>query len=338
MALPPQRGIDINAILGQFDAGRKQAQERSQLEALTQAGQTLQQGGDMRSAAQGLLQSGNVGGFSALAGLANQDRANALAREKFEFSKTAGQKPTSAIQEFNLAKQQGFQGTFVDYKKALQRAGSTSVNINNPRSVPGFSKLPPGFVYKRAPDGQIQIDEQGLPMAVPIPGSPAAQKRAAGREAKAKGVATAKTFANVVQQDINRAIKLIEKGGLRFPTTGFGAERVATIGGTDANQLKQFLDTVKANAGFDKLQAMRDASPTGGALGQVSERELNFLQSAIGSLAQSQTEKDLVFNLQRVKQIYQNIIHGPQGDKAAQPQAQQPIQGQTQSGIRFQVK
>ena len=38
---------------------------------------------------------------------------------------------------------------------------------------------------------------------------------------------------------------------------------------------------------------MRDASPTGGALGQVSERELGYLQSVLGSLEQSQTADEL---------------------------------------------
>ena len=43
---------------------------------------------------------------------------------------------------------------------------------------------------------------------------------------------------------------------------------------------------------------MRDASPTGGALGQVSERELGFLQSVFGSLDQSQSAEELAYNIQ----------------------------------------
>jgi len=55
---------------------------------------------------------------------------------------------------------------------------------------------------------------------------------------------------------------------------------------------------------------MRDASPTGGALGQVSERELAFLQSTIGNLEQSQSKEQLTYNLKRLKKIYSNMLEG----------------------------
>jgi hypothetical protein len=68
---------------------------------------------------------------------------------------------------------------------------------------------------------------------------------------------------------------------------------------------------VKANAGFDRLQEMRNNSPTGGALGQVSEREIAFLQSTIGNLEQSQSADQLRQNLNRVWNAYQEVINGP---------------------------
>ena len=55
---------------------------------------------------------------------------------------------------------------------------------------------------------------------------------------------------------------------------------------------------------------MRDASPTGGALGQVSERELGFLQSVFGSLDQSQTAEELQYNLELLRYVYNSIVHG----------------------------
>ena len=55
---------------------------------------------------------------------------------------------------------------------------------------------------------------------------------------------------------------------------------------------------------------MREASPTGGALGQVSERELSELQATIGNLEQSQGAEQLTFNIQRVRDKYAEIVHG----------------------------
>lgn len=87
--------------------------------------------------------------------------------------------------------------------------------------------------------------------------------------------------------------------------TGFFGDRLKNIGGTAAANLKNSIDTIKASIGFDKLQDMRDKSPTGGALGQVSERELAQLNASLGSLEQSQDAEQFRRNLMRVKDHYQ---------------------------------
>lgn len=85
-----------------------------------------------------------------------------------------------------------------------------------------------------------------------------------------------------------------------LPATGWGAW-IDWLPGTDALALRNALETVKANIGFDKLQAMRDASPTGGALGQVSEFENRLLQAVRGSLSQDQDAKTLLGHLERIR-------------------------------------
>jgi hypothetical protein len=57
------------------------------------------------------------------------------------------------------------------------------------------------------------------------------------------------------------------------------------------------LNTLIARGGFAELQAMRDASPTGGALGQVSDRENTMLQNAAATLIRSQDEASFRENL-----------------------------------------
>ena len=69
---------------------------------------------------------------------------------------------------------------------------------------------------------------------------------------------------------------------------------------------------------------MRAASPTGGALGQVSERELGFLQSVIGSLEQSQGREQFLENLGRVEGAFNDVIHGPQGGQSGGAPVQSP--------------
>jgi hypothetical protein len=80
-------------------------------------------------------------------------------------------------------------------------------------------------------------------------------------------------------------------------TAGLAGQTLGSLGSTDANDLRTLLNTVKANLGFDKLQDMRDNSPTGGALGQVAVAELEMLQSAFASVEQSQTPEQLRENM-----------------------------------------
>ena len=113
----------------------------------------------------------------------------------------------------------------------------------------------------------------------------------------------------VVQQDIDRAISLAQSGGFGpVGTTGLGSI-MSVMPGSDAGNLASTLNTIKANIGFDKLQAMREASPTGGALGQVSDRENTLLQSVLGSLDQSQSQDQFVANLQRLKRVLSENQH-----------------------------
>ena len=146
----------------------------------------------------------------------------------------------------------------------------------------------------------------------------------------------------VVNDSISRALPLISNW-----SSGVGSW-LSVIPATDARNLKGLIDTMKANAGFDKLQAMREASPTGGALGQVSERELAFLQNVFGNMETDQSPAQLKYNMQLFQYVYNTLIHGvgnhpyqpPAGSEAVlsqlgavMPSAQGGVDPQTQSDI-----
>ena len=98
--------------------------------------------------------------------------------------------------------------------------------------------------------------------------------------------------------------------GVGGNTTGMFGALLSRVGGTDANNLRSQLATIKSNIGFDKLQSMREASPTGGALGNVSEKENEYLQSVLGNVEQSQSPEQLKKNLLRLREAYLDIVHG----------------------------
>jgi len=88
-------------------------------------------------------------------------------------------------------------------------------------------------------------------------------------------------------------------------TVGF-ASTVKPPGSPAAN-MEADLNTLGANAAFDRLRQMKNSSPTGGALGQVSERELALLQSAVAAIAQSQSPSQFRTNVLRLKDNYKRI-------------------------------
>lgn len=116
------------------------------------------------------------------------------------------------------------------------------------------------------------------------------------------------THAGKVLADVTDASALV--GGM---TTGLVGKAQSYVPGTSAYNLNQRLLTVKANLGFDRLQQMRDASPTGGALGQVAVQELNALQSTIGSLEIGQSKEELKKNLDKITFHYNNWLKAVQG-------------------------
>ena len=142
-----------------------------------------------------------------------------------------------------------------------------------------------------------------------IPGSPTDLKQQAAKqkESKIESAAQSRTEAEatsgtLVLEEIDRAIAAIEANPLL--TTGLGAQLTTNIAGTPAANLSQLLAPIQANIGFDRLQRMRNESPTGGALGQVAVKELDFLQATQGSLSQLQSGPQLLDNLQRLGEQY----------------------------------
>jgi hypothetical protein len=103
------------------------------------------------------------------------------------------------------------------------------------------------------------------------------------------------------EKDTLSAIDDIEKRS-GFWTTGLVGGWLRDVPGTPAYQLNSDIDTLKARSAFGELAAMRAASPTGGALGNVTEKELGLLQAATANLDTGQGEKQLDKNLGRVRE------------------------------------
>jgi hypothetical protein len=109
--------------------------------------------------------------------------------------------------------------------------------------------------------------------------------------------------AGIIDNVMNTLDTAVKQTGT-FTAGTFGTP-LSFLPGTAAKDLASNLETIKANLGFDRLQQMRDASPTGGALGQVAIQELVALQSTVASLDNQQSPSQLKKNLNKVKGHYE---------------------------------
>lgn len=115
------------------------------------------------------------------------------------------------------------------------------------------------------------------------------------------------------QSAVNRTLVAVEEalGLTNWRTAGLPGALTRSLpgggAGTDAHSLAKTADTIKANLSFQELARMRAESPTGGALGNVTERELDLLGATVANLDPNQDDAQLRKNLEKVRQHLQNI-------------------------------
>jgi hypothetical protein len=242
---------------------------------------------------------------------------------------TNAQQQPSSVREFEFAKSQGFQGSFEDFKKI----GTASPS--NVQEWQFYSQLSPEMqerylTMKRANrpmdiGGSVVVPSQTVPGAVTgeIPKTPppeqmpdfkgqqtTAVQTATNQADREKNFTKAQTALNQFEQQTQMLTDTIDKA-LQLAqspwATGYGNMALGGLPNTEARALNNYLNTIKANIGFDRLQQMREASPTGGALGAVSEMENRLLQAVQGALDPMQ-QGQLVQNLQTIRQLYPTVL------------------------------
>lgn len=206
-----------------------------------------------------------------------------------------------AIKQYRLAVEQGFKGTFMDYKTALAKAGSSSITVGDGYKIAG------DYVLMPDPSSPAGV------RFVPIPGSKAAMAAEAEKTRSGTVAAQQEQKESVVTKSIDRLIDMLDKKGIfNLPEAGIVGSALGNLGiNQEAVTFRNELMTVQSNVAFDRLQQMREASKTGGALGAVSERELDLLMAAYGNLQQSTDPKILRENLEDIKRIMTKIENDP---------------------------
>jgi hypothetical protein len=190
-------------------------------------------------------------------------------------------------------------------------AGSTVLDSETRQPIFTAPKETPPITMGTPPPGYaVSYDDNSRPVSMaPIPNSPAALEAEAAAAARQTQAANRKRTGEIVIEDIGRAKAMVENAPWYNPATGAAASAFSSVGGTNAANTRELVSTIKANVGFDSLQKMRDASPTGAALGAISDTEMKLLTSVLGSLEQSQSEAQLLANLDRLNEVYNDIVN-----------------------------
>ena len=201
---------------------------------------------------------------------------------------------TADIKNFNQAVEKGFTGSFFEYQRAL-KSGNTQVSIGS---------VPQDFIIVTNDLGEITMEV--------IPGSPTDIANQAADDAGGVAAVRKSIQSGVVIEDIGRLSDAISNDSFLDPASSsilsYILENPLLGSGKNRIDALSLATTIKSSIGFDRLQQMREESPTGGALGQVSELELVTLQATLGSLDLNQSKENILYNLKRLEQIYINIF------------------------------
>lgn len=201
------------------------------------------------------------------------------------------------------------------------RNPKTEVNLNWPDNLKETPEMiSKGEFFKRDAQGNIVFGEDGLPQIVHAEGGKTEREISSEAEKKANLEESRRYYGNVVIEDSLRGADILVKAIAQGKKNLLLPNAVAGWGGllkfvpaSDAKQLSTFLETMKANIGFDRLQVMRQNSPSGGALGNVSNFEVGTLQATQGNLDQTQKPEDLLENIIRINAMYAVVTGRKEG-------------------------
>jgi len=205
----------------------------------------------------------------------------------------------------------------LSYKDALDMALSqtksgTTVNVG-PTGI-DYGKPPNNMAWRRDSAGNVMTDERGAPIAVPISGTELAEKLSAAEKAEEKAASAKEVAQTTVSRGVKDALAIMDNKGLSdiLPEAGTIGKFLADYTwNQDARNLRRTLQSLQANTAFTRLQEMRDASKTGGALGNVSNVELELLMSSYGSLSQDLSPDMLRTNLKNIEKVMGMIEEDP---------------------------
>ena len=198
--------------------------------------------------------------------------------------------PTS-VQEFEYGQQNP---DYFTRQEALRRSGAPTTE----------GAIPAGYQANRDANGRVISIS-------PLAGSPAAFEESQRNKSTDKQAGQRSTSTDVVTNAGVRAVQALSAGGL--PATGSLGRIMSNIPESNAAEVRRQVATLKANASASSIQAMREASPTGAALGGTSDKDVELLANKAGALDPDSPNFDR--DVKDYVKTQLEIIHGPEAGR-----------------------
>ena len=158
------------------------------------------------------------------------------------------------------------------------------------------------------PGGETRLEKTAVPKTPGEMETPEAKLAFEGKKLEQKAqfeleksypakAASVEATTGDIDAQIARAKALKEHPGLGYITGGVMGRLPSALPASTSAQAD--LNQLKAKAGFEALQSIRDRSPTGGALGNVSDTEGRRLEASAAALEQAQGTDDFKLKLDR---------------------------------------
>ena len=128
-------------------------------------------------------------------------------------------------------------------------------------------------------------------------------------------------------------------------SVGYGS-LLSSLPETDARELKREVDALGAIASSENLNAMREASPTGGALGNVSDKDIKLLKDKSGAIDTGSKPNQFRKQVNEYELFLLQTIHGPEAglkifnetrDVVPEPYPNTASTSKTKTGVSFTI-
>lgn len=226
---------------------------------------------------------------------------------------------------------------YIEGQEQMRARGAPQVNVNLPGGGENpYAGLPDGTIIEGPPGtanltgGQYWAVRNGRPVIESAEGGAAAGDAADLERKEAGRRASIARASQTVMREAGRGLELMEhivgwgdqgkESGVEIggnEVLGANARiALSKIAGTAEWQWVKNLESARSNIGLDRLQEMRDNSPTGGALGQVPFQQQQRLEQVLGAFEIGMPQKAMEENLHYLQNAYMDITFGSAEERA----------------------